>query len=123
MIVDSKTAFWGLLAMGAPPGGDQPGGLFQSLWGAFPFFLLIFAFYFAILRPQQRRQKQLDQMVKSLRAGDRVTTTSGIIGTVVTVKDKSVSIRSADTKLEVLKTAISEITAREGEPAASPSQS
>src|SRR5262245_3896674 len=123
MIVDSKTAIWGLLAMGAPPSGDQPGGMFQSLWGAFPFFLLIFAFYFAILRPQQRRQKQLDQMVKSLRAGDRVTTTSGIIGTVVTVKDKSVSIRSADTKLEVLKTAISEITAREGEPAASPSQS
>ncbi|HXJ60018.1 MAG TPA: preprotein translocase subunit YajC [Verrucomicrobiae bacterium] len=123
MIVNSKTAFGGLLAMGAAPGGDQPGGMFQSVWGAFPFLLLIFAFYFAILRPQQRRQKQLDQMVKSLRAGDRVTTTSGIIGTVVTVKDKSVSIRSADTKLEVLKTAISEITAREGEPAASPSQS
>jgi preprotein translocase subunit YajC len=87
----------------------------------FPLFLLVFAFYFAILRPQQRRQKQHDQLMKGLRAGDRVTTTSGIIGTVVTVKEKSVSIRSADTKLEVLKSAISEITEREGEP--SPAQS
>jgi len=120
MIDNAMNESRAVLAMGAPPGGEQPGGLFQSLWGMFPFFLLIFAFYFAWVRPQQRRQKQLDQMMKGLRAGDRVTTTSGIIGTVVTVKDKSVSIRSADTKLEVLKTAISEITAREGEP--SPSQ-
>jgi preprotein translocase subunit YajC len=124
MTVDSANTFLSLLAMGAPPSGDQGGGgIFQSLWGAFPFFLLIFAFYFAILRPQQRRQKQLDQMVKGLRAGDRVTTSSGIIGTVVTVKDKSVSIRSADTKLEVLKSAISEITSREGDPAPTPSPS
>ena len=51
--------------------------------------------------------------MKSIKAGDKVTTSSGIIGIVVTVKDRSVSIRSADTKLEVLKSAISEITERE----------
>jgi preprotein translocase subunit YajC len=87
----------------------------------FPLFLLLFAFYFAILRPQQKRQKAHAELMKGIKSGDKVTTTSGIIGTVVTVKDKSVSIRSADTKLEVLKSAISEITERESEPSQSAS--
>ena len=85
-----------------------------------PLFLLLFAFYFAILRPQQKRQKALDVLMKSIKPGDRVTTSSGIIGTVVTVKDRSVAIRSADTKLEVLKSSVSEITEREGETSQSP---
>src|SRR5262245_50984602 len=113
MIWTLANALPGLLSMGAPAGNGQPAPWYVNL---FPIFLLIFAFYFAILRPQQRRQKQHDQLMKSIKAGDRVTTTSGIIGIVVTVKDKSVSLRSADTKLEVLKSAISEITEREGEP-------
>ena len=119
MILNCKNVLLGLFSMGPAPGNGQP----SAPWYVqmFPIFLLIFAFYFAILRPQQRRQKQHDLLMKSLRAGDRVTTSSGIIGIVVTVKDKSVSIRSADTNLEVLKSAISEITEREPEP--SPAQS
>ena len=110
-----------LLAMGAPAGNGQP----TAPWyvNMFPLFLLIFAFYFAILRPQQKRQKQHDTMMKSIKAGDKITTSGGIIGTVVTVKERSVSIRSADTKLEVLKSAIAEITEREAEPSQSASAS
>ena len=103
-----------LLALGASGGNGQPAAPWYV--NMFPVLLLVFAFYFAILRPQQKRQKNLDTLMKSLRAGDKVTTTSGIIGTVVTVKERSVNLRSADTKLEVLKSAISEITEREGEP-------
>lgn len=104
--------------MSQPAGNGQP----TAPWyvNMFPLFLLLFAFYFAILRPQQKRQKAHDTMMKSIKAGDKVTTSGGIIGVVVTVKDRSVSIRSADTKLEVLKTAVSEITEREGEPSQSP---
>lgn len=120
MTLNVTNMMLGLLAMGGPPGNGQPAAPWYVQM--FPIFLLIFAFYFAILRPQQRRQKQHEQLMKSLRAGDRVTTSGGIIGTVVTVRDRSVSIRSADTKLEVLKSAISEITERENEAAASPSQ-
>jgi preprotein translocase subunit YajC len=119
MIWNSATAFSTLLAMGAPAGNGQPAAPWYV--NMFPLFLLIFAFYFAILRPQQKRQKQHDLLMKSIKAGDKVTTSGGIIGTVVTVKDRSVSIRSADTKLEILKSAISEITEREGEPSQSPS--
>ena len=115
----STNAFTTLLAMGAPAGNGQPAAPWYV--SMFPLFLLIFAFYFAILRPQQKRQKQHDILIKSIKAGDKVTTSSGIIGTVVTVKDRSVSIRSADTTLEVLKSAISEITERESESSQSPS--
>src|SRR6266496_4989567 len=111
MIWNSAKALLGLLAMGAPPGNGQPAAPWYV--NMFPIFLLIFAFYFAILRPQQKRQKQHEALIKTIKTGDRVTTSSGIIGIVVTVKDKSVSIRSADTKLEVLKSAISEIIERE----------
>ena len=54
-------------------------------------------------------------MLKALRAGDKIVTTSGIIGVVLSIKDKSVSIRSADTKLEILKSAVAEVTERGGE--------
>lgn len=118
MTLNTANAIGAILAMSPSPGNGTP----SAPWYVqmFPLFLLLFAFYFAILRPQQRRQKQHEQLVKGLRAGDRVTTSSGIIGVVVTVKDRSVSIRSADTKLEVLKSAITEISDRESEPAQQP---
>jgi preprotein translocase YajC subunit len=51
-------------------------------------------------------------MLKTIKNGDKIVTSSGIVGTIVGIKDKSVSIRSADTKLEVLKSSVSEITER-----------
>jgi preprotein translocase subunit YajC len=119
MTWNSANALSGLMAMAPSGGNGQPAAPWYVQM--FPLFLLLFAFYFAILRPQQKRQKAHTELMKSIKSGDKVTTTSGIIGTVVTVKDKSVSIRSADTKLEVLKSAISEITERESEPGQSAS--
>ena len=60
-------------------------------------------------------------MLKAMKAGDKVVTTGGVVGTVVSVKDRTISLRSAETKLEVLKSAISEITERSGDAAASES--
>ena len=114
MIWNSANALLGLVAMAPSPGNGQPAAPWYVQM--FPLFLLLFAFYFAILRPQQKRQKAHAELMKGVKSGDKVVTTSGIIGIVVTVKDKSVSIRSADTKLEVLKSAISEITERDSEP-------
>jgi preprotein translocase subunit YajC len=77
-----------------------------------------FMMYFIMIRPQRQRQKQLDALMKSIKAGDRILTSSGIVGTIIGVKEKTVSIRSADSKLEVLKSTISEITERAGAEAA-----
>ena len=64
------------------------------------------------IRPQQKRTKELNKLLASLKPGDKIVTGSGIIGTVVSVKDKSISLRSADTKLEILKSSVADVTER-----------
>ena len=82
------------------------GGLAQLL----PIVLIIAVFYFLLIRPQQKRQRQLQETVASLKIGDRVITTGGIIGVIITVKDTSFLIRSADKSiLEIARSAIADI--------------
>ncbi len=102
-----------ILAMGAPATPGQPAAPFYVQM--FPFVLMIVVFYFILIRPQQKKAKQHQQLLKQVKGGDRVVTSSGIIGTVISVKEKSISLRSADTKLEILKSAIAEVTDRSGE--------
>jgi preprotein translocase subunit YajC len=113
-----NTAF---LALGAPPTppGTQPDPRAQTLTMLGTLLFFVFIFYFLIIRPQRVRSRQQETLLKSIKPGDKVVTSSGIIGTVVSVKDKSLSIRSADTKLEILKSAVSEVTERSGGEAAS----
>lgn len=77
-----------------------------------PLVLLMVVFYLAILRPQQKKAKDLATLLESLRSGDKIVSTSGIVGIVVGVKDKHVSIRSGEAKLEILKSSVAEITER-----------
>ncbi len=79
-----------------------------------PILLMFVVFYFILIRPQQRKAKEHAELLKTLKPGDKILTSGGILGVVVSVKDKSVSIRSADTKLEVLKSAVTEITEKAG---------
>jgi preprotein translocase subunit YajC len=72
-----------------------------------PILLIIAVFYFLLIRPQQRRQKQLQDTIASLKIGDRVVTTGGIIGVITTVRDTSFIIRSADKSiLEIARSAV-----------------
>ena len=73
--------------------------------------LLIVVFYFILIRPQQQRAKQQAKLISELKSGDKVVTSSGIIGVVITVKDRTVSLRSADAKMEVTKASVTEILA------------
>jgi len=76
------------------------------------FAIMGFMFYFAIYRPQQKKAKEHDALLKALKPGDRVVTSSGIMGIVISIKDKTVSLRSADSKLEVLKSAVTDVLER-----------
>jgi preprotein translocase subunit YajC len=102
-----------VLADAAP--AQQP----NILTSIVPMVLLFIIFYFVLIRPQQKKAKQQSEMLKTVKSGDKVVTTSGIIATVVTVKDDSVSVRSADSKFEITKGAIAEIRERSGESTAS----
>lgn len=104
-----------ILAEAAPPAGTQPnqtGALLQML---VTFGLFGAIFYFIILRPQQKRQREQNEMLKSVKAGDKILTSGGLIATVVSLKEKSLSIRSADSKMEITRSAIAEILERSGE--------
>lgn len=76
--------------------------------------LIIGVFYMLLIRPQQKRQKQLQETISQLKIGDRVVTTGGIIGTITTVRDTSFFIRSADKSiLEIARSAVAGIEGEE----------
>lgn len=101
--------------MAPPPAGTQANPKAEMIKMVSMIAVMGFVMYFVMIRPQRKRQKTLDALLKSIKPGDKVLTASGIVGVVVAVKEKTVSIRSADTKLEVLKSAVSEVTEKAGE--------
>jgi len=103
-----------MLALMPPPSGGQQGG--APAWTSFvPLLLLLVVFYFALIRPQQKKAKEHTEMLKAIRPGDKIVTTGGVVAVVVTVKEKTLNIRSGDSKFEITKSAIAEITERGGE--------
>ncbi len=72
--------------------------------------LLIAVFYFLILRPQKKREKQMAQLRNSLEVGDEVVTIGGICGKVINVKEDTVTVLSGESKLSFLKTSIATVT-------------
>jgi len=96
--------------------GAQPTPM-QQLFGS-PLILIVLMvvmMYFMMIRPQSQQRKRLAQLLETLKSGDKVVTTSGIIGVVVSVKDKTISLRSADAKMEVTKSSVVEILERGGD--------
>jgi preprotein translocase subunit YajC len=67
-------------------------------------------FYFILIRPQQRKQKELQKTIEALKKGDRVLTTGGIFGTVVGTKDNILVLKiDENTKIEIIKTAVASV--------------
>jgi preprotein translocase subunit YajC len=79
--------------------------------------LMIGVVYLMMIRPQQKKQKAWTQMLADLKTGDRITTTGGIRGTIISLKDDSMIIRVAPDgiKLEVVKGSIASVTTQEVE--------
>ena len=75
-----------------------------------PILLIIGVFYILLIRPQQKRQQELQQTISQLKAGDRIVTTGGIIGTITNVRDTTFLIRSAEKSiLEISRSAVAGI--------------
>lgn len=90
-------------AGGAAPGGNPFGSLLIML----PLFGLM---YFLFIRPQKRRQQQVQEMLSKLKLGDRVMTNGGMLGLISRVSDKTVHIVLADkVEVEFVRSAVAEI--------------
>ncbi len=99
-----------LLAMAPPQGGGQAPGIAQF----FPLILMFVIFYVILIRPQQKKAREHEALLKTLKVGDKIVTNGGISAVIINVKERTVVIRSSDSKLEVLKSAVQEITDRSG---------
>ncbi len=102
-----------LLAMAPTPGGGGgEGSLVSTL---LMFALIIGIFYFMILRPQQKRQKEREKMLGAVKKGDKIITAGGLHGTIAGIDEKTVLIQVADNvKLKFDRSAVASII-REGE--------
>ncbi len=100
------------ILMAAPRG---QGGAFSD---QLILILIIFAiFYFIVFRPMRKRQRQGEQMLSSLKNGDKVVTNGGIYGTVVGVSDDVIQLRISDhVKIQVAKSAIARMASEPTEP-------
>jgi preprotein translocase subunit YajC len=99
------------LLMGAPQGGGE-GGTSSFITTLIPFVLIIAIFYFLIIRPQNKKQKETQRMLQALKKGDKVVTVGGIHGVIQSVKEGSVIVKvDENTKMEFSRSAISNIAA------------
>ena len=98
------TSFALLAAAPAAAGG--------GIIGVLPILLM----YLVMIRPQQKKQKQWQEMLGAIKQGDRVTTAGGIRGIILSIKDDVIVIRVApdNIKLEVAKNAIASVTTQDG---------
>jgi len=104
-------------AAGKAPGpGGAPGGngIFDALFGnmMFPLMITLLLMYFLLMRPEQRKKKDMEQLLANLKDNDHVVTIGGICGVVVGTAKSSVILRVDDkngTKIKVLRSAISRV--------------
>jgi len=94
----------------SPEGGANPFSMLLPIVG------MLAIFYFLLIRPQQKRQKEMQKMIEALRKGDKVVTASGIVGTVAGLRDDMIVLQIADNvKIEMLKSAVTGVTQRGSE--------
>ena len=92
----------------------QSGGAGGFIVQFLPIFLIFAVFYFLLIVPQRKRQKELQETISNLKAGDRIVTTGGIIGTITTVRETSLLLRSADKSIiEVARSAVAGLQVEE----------
>lgn len=97
------------LGMPGPQGGSQGGG--GDALGMFvPMIIIFLIFYFMILRPQMRKEKERKKMIDEVKSGDRVIFGGGILGTIANVKETTFIIKVADNvKLEVARGGVTRV--------------
>jgi preprotein translocase subunit YajC len=93
-----------------PPSGE--GGGFDPM-SFLPLVAIVAIFYFLVLRPQSKRNRETQSMLSALKKGDRVVTVGGVHGGIQTVRETALIVKVDDnTKLEINRTAIASVTSQ-----------
>jgi preprotein translocase subunit YajC len=106
-----------VLAMAPTQGQEQQSPVFMFGWLG----IMVVIFYFMLIRPQQRREKERRALLEAVKSGDRVLFSGGIIGIVSNVKERTFTIKVADgVKLEVSRAAVTQVLDKGEAPSDSP---
>lgn len=101
-----------LFAQTTGTGGQQP----SMLTALFPFIIIFVIFYFLIIMPARKKQKQHQNLITSLQGGERVITSGGVYGTVTRVMEDRIEIKvDKNTTIQVTKQSISAVLSPEGQ--------
>lgn len=105
-----------VFGMATPPAGQgQSQGSGMLMMG---YMVIIFAlFYFMMIRPQMKREKERKKLIENIKAGDRVMFCGGMLGTVATVSDQTFLVKVADnTKVEIARGAVVRVLGKDEVP-------
>jgi preprotein translocase subunit YajC len=95
-------------------GGGGTGAGAGGLLSLVPFVLIFVIFYFLLIRPQQKKQKEQKTLLDSLKKGDKVVTTSGIWGTVTNLGKETVTLQISDnTKIKMQRDNVARVRGEE----------
>ena len=117
-----------ILAADAPAGGAAAGGSEQAESGGFvqmlPVFAIIFfIFYFLVIRPQGKEKRKREDLLKQVKKHDRVVTTAGIHGIVVSTTDAEIVLEVSDgVRIKFDRAAIWQVKGDDNSPSGSPAQ-
>lgn len=96
---------------GTAPSASNPMGMLASMA---PLVLIVLIFYFLMIRPQNKRQKEMEKMISALKKGDKIISVGGIHGTVVNTKERTVIVRVDDNvTMEFNRTAVASVVTAE----------
>ena len=95
----------------------QTGGGGMGWLGIAPIIFIFAIFYLLLILPQQRRQKKWQAMLDTIKPGDKVTTSGGLRGTIIALKDDAVHLRVPpdNLRMEVTKASVVQVTTTEEE--------
>lgn len=112
------------LLMGAPQSSGSSGSTAQLLTTFIPFGLVILIFYFLIIRPQNKKQKETEKMLSAVKKGDKVVTIGGVHGVVQAVKEGGTVVVKVDEncKIEFSRSAIASVVVEKVEKAEKPAK-
>ena len=96
------------------PPAEDANPIAQMLGMVIPMVAMLAVFYFLLIRPQRKKDKQVKEMLDNLKKGDRITTIGGIYGTIVSIKDETITLavgqkNSAPTEMTVARWAIRQV--------------
>ena len=103
----------------AQESGSEGGGSSPGFGNPLFFMMMIFGiFYFLLIRPNQKRERERRSMLESLSKGSKVVTNGGICGTIVGISEKTVVLKVSDdpvTKIEFVRSSVSQVAAEESD--------